>query len=102
LVLFLVPRHVVPLAATIVGLSVCLGCFGAPIGRALSLATTRAGLGEAPAFALFNLTFASGNVLGATGGSALAQVAGDAVPALAIAVLAVATAAAAAARPVPA
>jgi MFS family permease len=93
LLLFLVPSHIVPLAATIVGLSVCLGCFGAPVGRALSLATTRAGLGEAPAFALFNLTFASGNVLGATGGSALAQVAGDSVPALGLAALALLSAA---------
>jgi hypothetical protein len=57
-----------------------LGVFWAPAMAMLSDASEQAGLSQGLAFALSNLAWAVGHLIGAGGGGALAEATADAVP----------------------
>lgn len=63
-----------------------------PAGAMISDGAERAGLGQAYGFALFNLAWAGGQMLGGAGGASLAQATADAVPYSALAALCILTA----------
>jgi MFS family permease len=86
LALLLVPHSVIPLAVVIVlALMVC-GLFWAPAALLLTASTSRAGISDAYAFALYSLAWAAGQAIGASGGAAIAGLSSDAVPCILLAV----------------
>jgi len=81
------PATPLALALAIVGAVVTLAAFWAPAFALLSDAGDAVGLDQGYAFALTNLAWAGGQVLGAVAGGWIAQRAGDAVPYAALAIL---------------
>ena len=80
LLLFTLPQTAVLLAVVIVLETIGLGTFWAPAMALLSDAADSYGVSQGYAMALINLAWASGQVVGAGGGGALAKTTGDAVP----------------------
>lgn len=91
LCLFTLPRQALLLASVMVVASAAFGLFWAPAMALLSEAAEAAGLHLGLGFALINLAWASGQMLGSAGGGALAASAGDAVAPLLVAAMALAT-----------
>jgi hypothetical protein len=66
------------------------GLFGVsypPAGAMISAGAEHVGLGQAYGFALFNLAWAGGQVIGGAGSAGLAQATSDAVPYLLLSIL---------------
>jgi MFS family permease len=82
LVFLALAEGVLPLALAVIASIALVGAFWAPAAVVLSAATSRAGVSDAYAFALFNVAWAAGQGIGSTGGGALAQFTSDAVPCL--------------------
>jgi MFS family permease len=74
------PESVGPLAVALVLAVVGTGTLWAPATALLSESADRQGLEQGYAFALVNLAWAGGQIIGGAGGSAAAQFAGDALP----------------------
>jgi MFS family permease len=74
------PDRKLVLSAVIVAAAVSYGLFWAPAMSLLADASEARGLGYAYGFALMNVAWAPGQLIGAAVGGAVAQVAGDAVP----------------------
>jgi predicted MFS family arabinose efflux permease len=98
LCLLTVPDRAVELAVLIVAITAALGIFWAPAMAVLSGTAESAGLHQSLAFGLSNLAWATGQMVGAAGGGAVAKATGDALPAVLTALLAVATLAALSSR----
>ncbi len=79
-VLLPLPDSVVPAAAVLVLIVMALGTFWAPAMAMLSDASEAVGLEQGLAFALANLAWAGGHVIGGAGGARLADATSDAVP----------------------
>ena len=95
------PAESVVVAATVVVLAaVALGAFWAPAMAMLADVADASGLSQGYAMALTNLAWASGQIIGAGGGGALAKATGDAVPFALSAALCAATLGLVIARPV--
>ncbi|MBV9417036.1 MAG: MFS transporter [Solirubrobacterales bacterium] len=95
------PAKSVVVAATVVVLAaVALGAFWAPAMAMLADVADASGLSQGYAMALTNLAWASGQIIGAGGGGALAKATGDAVPFALSAALCAATLGLVIARPV--
>ena len=77
---FTISETVVVVAGVVVLASVALGSFWAPAMAMLSDAAESRGIGLGYAMALINLAWATGQVVGAGGGGALAKATGDGVP----------------------
>ena len=77
---FTLSETVVVVAGVVVLASVALGSFWAPAMAMLSDAAESRGIGLGYAMALINLAWATGQVVGAGGGGALAKATGDGVP----------------------
>ena len=77
---FTVSDTVVVVAGVVVLAAVALGSFWAPAMAMLSDAAESRGIGLGYAMALINLAWATGQVVGAGGGGALAKATGDGVP----------------------
>lgn len=86
-VLLPLPQSVAPLFGLIVVADGLFGVSYPPAGAMISDAAQRVGLGQAYGFALFNLAWAGGQVIGGAGGAGLAQATADAVPYSVLAVL---------------
>lgn len=69
-----------PLVALIVAISAGLGVCWAPATVRLHDVIRHAGAGDGHAFALYNLAWAGGQMVGASGGGGLAQLSGDVLP----------------------
>ena len=80
LAFFTVPQTALLLAVVILLETVALGTFWAPAMAMLSDAADAQGMSQGYAMALINLAWASGQIVGAGGGGALAKAAGDAFP----------------------
>ena len=80
LVCFPLSSSVTVLAGVVVLAAVTLGSFWAPAMAMLSDAAEAGGLSQGYAMALINLAWAAGQIVGAAGGGALANVSGDALP----------------------
>ena len=80
LLCFTVSETVLVVAGVVVLAAVALGSFWAPAMAMLSDAAESRGIGLGYAMALINLAWASGQVIGAGGGGALAKATGDGVP----------------------
>ena len=78
-ILLPLPQSAVLVAATLVAVVAALGGFWAPGMALLSDASDKAGLDQALAFALANLAWALGHVVGGGGGAALADTTSDAL-----------------------
>jgi predicted MFS family arabinose efflux permease len=87
LVLLQLPGSATPLAVAVVLTAGALGLLWAPAGSVLSRGADRIGLEQGFAFALFNLAWALGFTIGSGAGGGVAEIAGDAVPYLAVAAL---------------
>jgi MFS family permease len=74
------PEHAWLLALAVVAVVAALGVFWAPAMAMLSDASETAGLDQGLAFALANLAWAGGHVLGGSAGASLADLASDALP----------------------
>jgi MFS family permease len=79
------PDAVIPLALAVIGGVVALAFFWAPAMAMLSEAAEATGLDQGFAFALTNLAWAGGQVVGGSGAGAIAEVGSDAIPFLAVA-----------------
>lgn len=79
-VLLPLPEHALVLAIAVVAVVAALGVFWAPAMAMLSDASETAGLDQGLAFALANLAWAGGHVVGGGGGAWLADLASDALP----------------------
>jgi MFS family permease len=97
---FTISETVVVVAGVVVLASVALGSFWAPAMAMLSDAAESRGIGLGYAMALINLAWATGQVVGAGGGGALAKATGDGVPFAISAVLCATTLALTLVRPV--
>lgn len=86
-------------AAALIAAVAALGTFWAPAMALVSDASEQAGLAQGLAFALSNLAWAGGHLIGGAGGGALAEASADAVPYVALAVLCGVTLAAVARQP---
>jgi predicted MFS family arabinose efflux permease len=75
----------VALAVLVVLLGGTFGLMWAPANARTHLVAESASVGDAHVFAIFNICFAGGQILGGTGGGALAELAGEAVPSLLLA-----------------
>jgi MFS family permease len=82
-----VPASVLALAAGIVVAVIGMAFFWAPASALLSDAADATDLDQGFAFALMNLAWASGQVVGGSGGARVADATSDAVPYLAVAAL---------------
>jgi predicted MFS family arabinose efflux permease len=91
LLCFGLPGTVLALAVLVVAIDASLGAFWAPAMALLSDAAEGQGLDQGLAAALMNLAWASGVMLGAGAGAALASAASDAAPTIVAAVLCLAT-----------
>jgi MFS family permease len=85
------PSHALLLAAAIIIAVVALGFFWAPAMALLSDAGEATGLDQGFAFALTNLAWAGGQVVGGSGAGALADAGAEAAPYLIVAALAAVT-----------
>jgi MFS family permease len=85
------PGHVLPVALAVIVSVVALAFLWAPAMALLSEATEAMGIDQGFAFALTNLAWAGGEVVGGSGGGALADVAPDAVAYAIVAALSAAT-----------
>jgi MFS family permease len=81
------PDTVIPLALAVIAGVVALAFFWAPAMAMLSDAAEATGLDQGFAFALTNLAWAGGQVLGGSGSGAIAEVGSDAIPFLVVAAL---------------
>jgi len=90
-VLLPVPDSAFLVALALLATVLALGTFWAPAEAQLSDACEEAGLAQGLAFALGNIAWAGGHVVGGSGGAALAQATADAVPYGIVAVVCVAT-----------
>lgn len=91
LMLFVVADQVA-VVAVIVMLAVAItGAFWAPAAVILSASTTRTGISDVYAFALFNIAWAAGQSVGASGGGSLAQITSNAIPCVALGFVLLAT-----------
>lgn len=81
------PGRAILVAAFLVLATAALGSFWAPAMAMISDVSEHAGLDQGLAFALANLAWAGGHVVGGSGGAALAAATADAVPYGAIALL---------------
>jgi MFS family permease len=97
---FTISETVVVVAGVVVLAAVALGSFWAPAMAMLSDAAESRGIGLGYAMALINLAWATGQVVGAGGGGALAKATGDGVPFAISAVLCATTLALTLVRPV--
>jgi MFS family permease len=97
---FTISETVVVVAGVVVLAAVALGSFWAPAMAMLSDAAESRGIGLGYAMALINLAWATGQVVGAGGGGALAKATGDGVPFAISAVLCATTLALTLLRPV--
>jgi MFS family permease len=79
-VLLPLPGTALLAAAALLAAVLALGSFWAPAEAQLSDACEQAGLAQGLAFALGNIAWAGGHVVGGSGGAALAQATADAVP----------------------
>jgi MFS family permease len=79
-VLLPLPGTVFLVGACVLLAVACLGAFWAPAMALLSDASEEAGLAQGLAFALANVAWAVGHLVGAGGGGALAEATADAVP----------------------
>ena len=79
-VLLPLPATVFLVGACVLLAMACLGAFWAPAMALLSDASEEAGLAQGLAFALANVAWAIGHLVGAGGGGALAEATADAVP----------------------
>lgn len=91
-VLLPLPQAVVPLFGLVVVADGLFGVSYPPAGAMISDGAERLGLGQAYGFALFNLAWAGGQVVGDAGSAGLAQATVDAVPYTLLAVLCALTA----------
>jgi MFS family permease len=85
------PGEAVLVAAALVAVIAALAAFWAPAMALLSEAAERGGLGYGLAFALANLAWAIGQIVGGGAGSALADLTADAVPYVLLSIAAVVT-----------
>jgi MFS family permease len=99
LCVFTLPGAVLPLAISMVAITAALGLFWGPGMAMVSDAGEAAGLHLGMGFALVNLAWAAGQMVGSAGGGALSGSVGDAAAPLAIAVISLLTFAALARRP---
>jgi MFS family permease len=79
-VLLPLPNSVLPAAAVLVLIVMALGTFWAPAMAMLSDASEAVGLEQGLAFALANLAWSGGHLIGGAGGARLADATSDAVP----------------------
>lgn len=79
-VLLPLPQAVAPLFALVVVADGLFGVSYPPAGAMISAGAEHVGLGQAYGFALFNLAWAGGQVIGGAGSAGLAQATADAVP----------------------
>jgi MFS family permease len=79
-VLLPLPTQVLVVGAALVATAAALGAFWAPAMAMLSEASEAVGLAQGLAFALANLAWAGGHVLGGAAGARLADATSDAVP----------------------
>jgi MFS family permease len=86
-VLLPLPQAIAPLFALVVMADVLFGVSYPSAGAMISTGAEHAGLGQAYGFALFNLAWAGGQVIGGAGSAGLAQATVDAVPYSILAVL---------------
>jgi MFS family permease len=86
-VLLPLPQAVAPLFALVVVADGLFGVSYPPAGAMISAGAEHVGLGQAYGFALFNLAWAGGQVIGGAGSAGLAQATADAVPYLLLAIL---------------
>ena len=86
-VLLPLPESVGLLAVALFLAVVGTGILWAPATALLSESAEREGLDQGYAFALVNISWAGGQILGGAGGSGAAQLAGDALPYLVCSVL---------------
>jgi MFS family permease len=86
-----VPERAVATAALLVATTAALGVFWAPAMALLSDAAEAVGAHQGLAFGLVNLAWASGMVVGAAGGGAIAKATTDAAPFALFAILCAAT-----------
>lgn len=91
LVVFTLPRSAAAVAVLLVVLASAVGLFWAPAMAMLADQAEESGLDQGLGFALVNIAWAGGQVVGSSGGGALAQRTADAVPLGAVAVLFLAT-----------
>jgi MFS family permease len=91
LLAFTAPQRALVLAVLVVGVATALSAFWAPAMAMLADAAEGAGVRLAYAFALVNLAWAGGQVIGSAGGGALAQASSDLVPMATLAALCVGT-----------
>jgi MFS family permease len=80
LICFTLPGTVVVLAAVVVAIAAALGIFWAPAMAMLSDAADACGLDQGLAAALMNLSWATGQSVGAAVGGAVAKAVGDGLP----------------------
>ena len=86
-VLLPLPQAVAPLFVLVVVADGLFGVSYPPAGAMISAGAEHVGLGQAYGFALFNLAWAGGQVIGGAGSAGLAQATADAVPYTLLAVL---------------
>jgi MFS family permease len=79
-ILLPLPTEVLVLAAALIAAAASLGAFWAPAMALLSDASEAVGLDQGLAFALGNLAWAGGHVIGGAGGARVADATSDAVP----------------------
>jgi hypothetical protein len=91
ILLFTAPDDALVLAVVVVAVATALSAFWTPAMALLADGAEAAGVRLAYAFALVNLAWAGGQVVGSAGGGALAQATSDFVPMAAIAGLCVLT-----------
>jgi predicted MFS family arabinose efflux permease len=80
LLLLVAPRRPIVLAAVVLLVAGIGGAFWAPALVLLSASMKEAGIADSYAFALYNIAWAAGQGLGASGGGTLAQLTADVVP----------------------
>jgi MFS family permease len=97
-VLLPLPQAVAPLFVLVVLADGLFGVSYPPAGAMISDGAEQAGLGLAYGFALFNMAWAGGQVIGGAGSAGLAQATADAVPYAVLAALCLLTVAAIAGR----
>jgi MFS family permease len=80
LLCFTLPTGVVAMGVVVIAIASSLGAFWAPAMALLSDAADTFGLDQGLAAGLMNLAWASGQIVGAVGGGALAKATGDGLP----------------------
>lgn len=80
LILLAAPHQLLVLALIVIMSVTVPGAFWAPAAVLLSASTAKVGISDAYAFALYNVAWAAGQAVGASGGASLAQLTADVVP----------------------